>query len=575
MRAAGDGRPCRVATDPAGACGPASKRPNVQRGPLALRLRYRGRMTRAALGLLPLSLLALALALLSAGCALEPGGEADEAPPALGESDHAIVNGTVTAEFPGTGMLIVGDSPDLGMIGCSVTLIGCDTVLTAAHCVCEGFGAQCPNGPTSEPLHVFFQNAGFFRVASVATHPDYNEYIEHDLAILRLAEPVTGVRPVPVASAPVGTGEPATIVGFGRTGGEVYEYGIKRRGEVVTTSCSPDLGQQKLCWKFDGGASSSPSNVCHGDSGGSTYAIRDGVPELVGVHSTTNQMSCLESPGTYESADAAVWDHMSFITASAGGGLAQSVCGDLPQVGQQGADVLTESGAVELGGAAASTIEVPRGTAELRIALNSTDGAGANLDLYLRHGEPATPSMYDCAAGAASAHGFCVVPSPEPGTWHVQVVAHAGASSRGGEYQMTATILSGAPVGADDAYAVGAGEPFAVAAAEGVLVNDQGTARGALSARIETPPAHGQLELAADGSFRYVPEDGFTGTDSFTYLADDGSYQGLAAVTLTVGLDDSGMTGGCAAGGRGGSPAALLLLAAAALLARRRRRTAA
>ncbi|MFI5178227.1 MAG: M20/M25/M40 family metallo-hydrolase [Vicinamibacterales bacterium] len=34
---------------------------------------------------------------------------------------------------------------------------------------------------------------------------------------------------------------------------------------------------------------------------------------------------------------------------------------------------------------------------------------------------------------------------------------------------------------------------------------------------VGTSPAHGKLELKADGSFVYTPERGFTGTDSFTY----------------------------------------------------------
>ena len=526
-------------------------------------------MSRALVGLVSLSLLALGLAVLGTGCAAEIDLE-DE----VGQDGREIVNGTVTDEFPATGMLILGDSPDEGMIGCSVTLIGCDTVLTAAHCVCAGFGADCPNGAPLEPLHVFFPSAGFFPVASVATHPSYNEYIEHDAAVLRLATPVTGVDPVPVASTPITPGTPAIIVGYGRTGGEVYEYGIKRQGDVVTTACDEELGVNKLCWRFDGSAEASASNVCHGDSGGSTYVVRDGRVEIVGVHSTTNQMSCLEAAGTYPSADTGVFDHRDFISSAAAGGLAQDACGDLPQVGGAGAQLIADSGAINVGQAAELTVEVPRGTAELRVALNSTDGAGANLDLYVRGGEPASAQQHDCSAAGPSAHGFCTLRSPAPGTWYIQVVADPAATSRGGDYQVTATVLSGAPLGADDTYDVAAGDTTAVAAGDGVLANDQGTARGPLSAAVDTPPAHGQLELAADGSFQYTPEPGFTGTDTFTYRASDGAYQGQAVVTLRIGAGPGGgtsLTGGCAAGGGGATGGgALLLLFAAALLGRRR-----
>ena len=49
---------------------------------------------------------------------------------------------------------------------------------------------------------------------------------------------------------------------------------------------------------------------------------------------------------------------------------------------------------------------------------------------------------------------------------------------------------------------------------------------------------NGTLVLNADGSFSYVPNDGFTGTDSFVYsVCDDGTPQACdqATVYITVG----------------------------------------
>ncbi len=502
----------------------------------------------------------IAVLVLAGACA------ADEPLDEVGIGDQArpIVNGTVTADFPATGMLI-GGSTEGGMF-CSATLIGCDTVLTAAHCVCTGTGSACSATTPAQPTWVFFQNAGFFAVDSVEVNPAYNEAIEYDAAIIHLAEPVTGIRPAPVASGPVAAGSAAVIVGFGRTGGNVYEYGIKRQGQVTTTACSPELGVKKLCWAFDGSAAASESNVCHGDSGGSTYVVSGGVATIVGVHSTTNQMSCLEAPGTFESADTSVYDHRDFISDRAPS-LGEMTCGDLPQVGDQAVAVTSETGRVELGETADFTIEVPRGTAELRVALNSTDGVDANLDLYLKAGEPASPSFADCAAAGDGPHGFCSVDSPAPGTWYVQVVAPGRSGSTGGDFQLTGTSVGGAPVGVDDTYGVETDGSLEVDAAGGVLANDAGTARGSLAATIDQAPAHGQVELAADGSFRYLPEAGYVGNDSFTYLVSDGTYQGPAEVILMVGTggDDSGLLGGCAAGSSGGGPTSLVLLGLALL----------
>lgn len=58
--------------------------------------------------------------------------------------------------------------------------------------------------------------------------------------------------------------------------------------------------------------------------------------------------------------------------------------------------------------------------------------------------------------------------------------------------------------------------------ARSVLSNDLDPDGDPLVAAVATPPAHGGLTLLADGSIVYTPQAGFTGFDSFTYLADDG-----------------------------------------------------
>ncbi len=73
-----------------------------------------------------------------------------------------------------------------------------------------------------------------------------------------------------------------------------------------------------------------------------------------------------------------------------------------------------------------------------------------------------------------------------------------------------------APLAArDDAYLIGEGRTLS--GKTGVLANDSGVT--ALVAH--TQPAHGTLTLAADGTFRYVPDAGFTGVDTFTYTVSD------------------------------------------------------
>lgn len=56
----------------------------------------------------------------------------------------------------------------------------------------------------------------------------------------------------------------------------------------------------------------------------------------------------------------------------------------------------------------------------------------------------------------------------------------------------------------------------------GLLANDHDPLSHPLVAELVAPPAHGSLELEADGRFIYVPTPDFAGVDEFTYRAVDG-----------------------------------------------------
>jgi CSLREA domain-containing protein len=100
----------------------------------------------------------------------------------------------------------------------------------------------------------------------------------------------------------------------------------------------------------------------------------------------------------------------------------------------------------------------------------------------------------------------------------------------------------------NDSYVVGTGT-LTVNAADGVLSNDTDVEGDTLT--VDNPGAasavNGTLALAADGSFSYTPDSGFSGNDTFTYRAADGTgLSNVATVTIaaasadTVGLVDPG-----------------------------------
>jgi Tol biopolymer transport system component len=90
------------------------------------------------------------------------------------------------------------------------------------------------------------------------------------------------------------------------------------------------------------------------------------------------------------------------------------------------------------------------------------------------------------------------------------------------------------PYARADSYVGGENQPLTVAS-PGVLVNDFDPQGDPLMAVKGTDPAHGTLELQADGSFTYTPHDRYVGPDSFTYKASDGADESnLVTVNLTV-----------------------------------------
>jgi subtilisin family serine protease len=90
------------------------------------------------------------------------------------------------------------------------------------------------------------------------------------------------------------------------------------------------------------------------------------------------------------------------------------------------------------------------------------------------------------------------------------------------------------PVAQDDDYSVDMNGTLSVPP-DGVLTNDSDGDEDPLDASLVTGVANGSLTLNSDGSFDYTPNTDFVGTDSFTYVANDGTDDSnVATVTITV-----------------------------------------
>ena len=96
------------------------------------------------------------------------------------------------------------------------------------------------------------------------------------------------------------------------------------------------------------------------------------------------------------------------------------------------------------------------------------------------------------------------------------------------------TVGNQPPVAVADAYSAIQNQPLTVAA-PGVLSNDSDPNGNPMTAIKVTNPTSGSVTLNTNGSFTYTPDTGFTGTDSFTYKANDGTVDSnIVTVTLTV-----------------------------------------
>jgi VCBS repeat-containing protein len=97
------------------------------------------------------------------------------------------------------------------------------------------------------------------------------------------------------------------------------------------------------------------------------------------------------------------------------------------------------------------------------------------------------------------------------------------------------TSVNDAPVALPDGYATDEDQTLNVDASGGVLGNDTDEENDGLTAVLVAGVSSGTLTLSADGSFSYAPAADFSGTDTFTYQADDGAARSSpATVTITI-----------------------------------------
>jgi hypothetical protein len=167
-----------------------------------------------------------------------------------GTAAQAITNGSADLGDPA----VIGLADDLDQIGCTATVIGPHTAITAAHCV----AGRMPLG-----LHAVFgsdvASATVVKISDARADPSFDgTSFANDLALITLRDvsPASALDIATVDTSLVG----ATVraIGFGTTTSTATDGGTKRIGAAKVSDVEPT----------EITAVPSPAQPCHGDSGG-------------------------------------------------------------------------------------------------------------------------------------------------------------------------------------------------------------------------------------------------------------------------------------------------------------------
>ncbi|HVS66332.1 MAG TPA: trypsin-like serine protease [Thermoanaerobaculia bacterium] len=408
-----------------------------------------------------LAIVSIALASPSFFAASAEERERTLSPSQVRAPEQRIVNGLTTVDFPTTvALLSGGSSSGDGEPFCTGTLIGCQTVLTAAHCVCGDSagvdGASCqPGGPkltAASSVRVFAQSGGVFQVGSIDVPSHYEFGYEGDVAVLHLTSAVNGIAPskINLQGTPA-MGASGLIAGFGRSAGDASDAGIKRFGAVTVAPCTSVPEATHVCWEFDAplGAPGEDSNTCYGDSGGPLFADPGAGMVVAGVTSGGPNSLCGTPDNPF---DSDVFVERVWIQDRAGADLENESCGSLSQVGAPEVALLFGEGTLDpLSNTEDTwTASVPAGTEHLRVTLNGINGS--DFDLYVRFGAPPTDETWDCGPNRDGHVEVCDFPTPAAGTWYARIKRFDGVAAL---YQTTLTVFGPVPPIFSDGFEAG------------------------------------------------------------------------------------------------------------------------
>ena len=231
--------------------------------------------------------------------------------------DRIVGGKTATAPIPWQ-VALISFCSDIGcFVKCGGTVLDSTTILTAAHCKVKAGEIMAMVG------QIHKDKGKRIQISKVINH-NYTEKAEdNDIAIVKLATPLTLGKNIQAICLPSATFNPAV-------GATCFTSGwgnLKENGKEATNlqyvgvpmvsfkSCKATYGSTLTANYICAGFAAGGKDSCQGDSGGPLVCMEKGKPVITGVVSSGNGCARPKVPGVYTK----VANYLTWIKANMGG----------------------------------------------------------------------------------------------------------------------------------------------------------------------------------------------------------------------------------------------------------------
>lgn len=313
---------------------------------------------------------------------------------------------------------------------CGASIINKDWVLTAAHCVESVKKSELGNMSIRYNFIDQASDQGLsVNIENIYIHPEYLAGKSTDVALIKLASPVTDIEYLTLATDDdadqIQSGTEAIVSGWGATasGGHVSTQLLKVKVPLVSNEvCNSEaayngkIAATEICAGFTTGGKDS----CQGDSGGPLVIAGSNGPLQVGVVSWGDGCALPNKYGVYArvtSFNAWFDDVITNPDNHTGIGEGEQEPGEPESPGESVGQLLTDLNA-ESDQFVAFEIEVPE---DAKLLWIDTRGGEGDVDLVL-HGEDKQDEKFYSAMEGNDEH--ILIQFPESGVWTLKLHAY-------------------------------------------------------------------------------------------------------------------------------------------------------